>query len=276
MDIKQDHTKRINNVTLYIENNLSEDLSIEDLADLACFSKFHFSRIFKSVTGESVYHYIKRVRLERATYFLWGTELPIKKIADKCGFNSISNFSYSYKQHFGRSAMEQRELNEEVKSIGAYPDIAVEVKVLPKMKLGYIKKIGEYDFHFEDIDSKLLNWACSRGENPNKIIIMGYDSIYVTKPEHLRSDLCIPISKDIEPNSDISIMNFPEVKVISARVESLSEIHFIRDCLEFWIRNSGYTTIIGAPSLVIYHGIEGGVLDPDRANIEICVPVRIK
>lgn len=276
MNIKQDHTKRINNVILYIENNLSKDLSIGDLAELACFSKFHFSRIFKSVTGESVYHYIKRVRLERAAYFLWGTELPIKNIAGKCGFNSISNFSYNYKRHFGRSAMDQRELNEEVKSMGSYPDITVEVKVLPKMRLGYMKKIGEYDFNFKGLESKLLNWAHSRGENPDKMIVMGYDSIYVTKSEHLRSDLCIPISKDVEPNDDVNIMNFPEVKVISTKVKSQSQIHFIRDSLEFWIRNNGYLTIIGSPSLVLYHGIEGEVLDPDKVDIEICVPVRVE
>lgn len=277
MDIKQDYTKRINNVILYIENNLSSSLSIDSLAELACFSKFHFSRVFKSVTGESVYHYIKRVRLERASYYLWGSDHSIKDIARKCGFNSTSNFSYNYKQHFGVSAKEQRAQNDIDKMFEEVPDISVEVKEIPEMRLGYIKNIGGYNFEKEEIVRKLVNWMNANGEEINELVFMGYDSTYVTKSEHLRSDYCIPVSDNIEPNDDISIMNFPKIKVISTKIKSLSEIHRVRDDLDTWILASGYQTIIGVPTLIMHKDltfIHSKEDDPCLVNSEICVPVK--
>lgn len=281
MDNSKDHIRRINNVILYIENNLSDHLSIDQLADLACFSKFHFNRIFKSVTGESVYHYIKRVRLERASYYLWSSENPIKEIAAKCGFNTTSNFSYNYKKHFGISAREQRELNSIHKQKEPVPDIPVEIKELPARTLTYIKNIGSYNEPFIQQVKELYKWGNARGlcHKSFDVIYMGYDSPYVTKEEHLRADICIEVPGDTKPAGDISIMKFPRIKVVSSRVESMDDISEIRDDLDTWILSSGFETIIGVPSLMIFHNISSddlGEVHEQSFNIELCVPVKPK
>lgn len=279
MDIKQDHTKRINNVILYIENNLSDDLSVEILAKLACFSKFHFSRIFKSITGESVYHYIKRLRLERASYYLWSSDKSIKDIARNCGFNTTSNFSYNFRQYYGVSAKEIKVRNRRSISDEEAPDIPVEIKDLPAMRLGYIKRIGNKGINMKDDIKTLYHWTVAGGECPRMLVYMEYDSIYVTKKEHLRTDICVPVSENIKANDNISIMSVPKIKVISTKVENFNNYQIAMDNLDEWILYSGYQTIIGVPTVVLRKNVvfnNSGELDESSIYTEICIPVKVK
>ena len=71
-DSRQQHmrgiyTSRINCVIDYIESNISSDLSLEELAEVAHFSPFHFHRIFRAMVGEPLNGFIQRVRIEKAT-----------------------------------------------------------------------------------------------------------------------------------------------------------------------------------------------------------------
>jgi AraC family transcriptional regulator len=61
--LQADYRQRINRVIDYIESHLDENLTLETLAYIACFSKFHFHRIFQSVTGERLSECIQRLRL---------------------------------------------------------------------------------------------------------------------------------------------------------------------------------------------------------------------
>ncbi len=60
------YQNRIDRVVDYIQANLESDLSVRQLSEVACFSEFHFSRIFREQMGESVYQFIRRLRLEKA------------------------------------------------------------------------------------------------------------------------------------------------------------------------------------------------------------------
>ncbi|HMA65896.1 MAG TPA: AraC family transcriptional regulator [Chitinispirillaceae bacterium] len=61
--LQADYRQRINRVIDYIDAHLDENLTLETLAYIACFSKFHFHRIFQSVTGERLSECIQRLRL---------------------------------------------------------------------------------------------------------------------------------------------------------------------------------------------------------------------
>jgi AraC family transcriptional regulator len=90
---------RINKSIDYIKENLHEELSLEKLAILSNFSKFHFHRIFKSVTGTTVNEFIKNAKIERALFFLMNNpSKTISEIANDCGFLSISSFSRSFRE----------------------------------------------------------------------------------------------------------------------------------------------------------------------------------
>lgn len=70
MDKTSDYIERINKVIDYIELNLASDIQLDDLAQIACFSKYHFHRIFYSFTDESLYSFVTRLRTERSAVLL--------------------------------------------------------------------------------------------------------------------------------------------------------------------------------------------------------------
>ena len=64
--LREVYISRINRVIDYIESNIASDLSLEELADVAHFSSFHFHRIFRAMVDEPLNVFIQRVRIEKA------------------------------------------------------------------------------------------------------------------------------------------------------------------------------------------------------------------
>ena len=67
---EKEYLSRIRRVLTYIQENLSEELSLEILSEMAFFSPFHFQKIFSKYVGESPKQYIMRLRLERIAHYL--------------------------------------------------------------------------------------------------------------------------------------------------------------------------------------------------------------
>ncbi len=70
MDKTGVYIERINRVIDYIELNLANEIKLDDLAQIACLSKFHFHRIFLSFTNEPLYSFLTRLRTERSAGLL--------------------------------------------------------------------------------------------------------------------------------------------------------------------------------------------------------------
>ncbi|MEN6455165.1 MAG: AraC family transcriptional regulator [Prolixibacteraceae bacterium] len=87
----------------HIQNNINREIRVEELSELACLSKDHFSRIFKSTTCLSPGDYVLQKRLERAKFLLLSTDLSQDEIIEKTGFNSKSYFCRIFKQYTGYS-----------------------------------------------------------------------------------------------------------------------------------------------------------------------------
>jgi len=101
----QEYVARINRVIDHIDAHLGDELVLAELADVACFSRFHFHRIFSAMVGETLSDYIKRVRLQNAASRL--TNNPRDSITDialACGFSSPSVFARAFRERFGVSA----------------------------------------------------------------------------------------------------------------------------------------------------------------------------
>ncbi len=90
-------------ILLHISDNLKQDIKIDELAGIACLSKDHFSRVFKSITGFAPCDYIIRKRIERAQFLLLTTDLGQKEIIEQTGFKSSSYFSRIFKKSTGYS-----------------------------------------------------------------------------------------------------------------------------------------------------------------------------
>lgn len=95
----------------YITEHLTEDLSIETLAQNVSLSIYHFIRIFKKGTGSTPHEYIVNTRVSNAKFLLRNTGLPIKEICFSCGFSSESIFSTTFKKQTGFSPSNYRLLD---------------------------------------------------------------------------------------------------------------------------------------------------------------------
>ncbi|WP_261835972.1 helix-turn-helix transcriptional regulator [Vibrio ishigakensis] len=83
----------------YIEQNIGNNISVDDLADLLRCSKFYFLREFKKLTGATPYQYLMGKRLEQAKALLSSENIAV--VAHELGFNDQSHFTRAFKNHFG-------------------------------------------------------------------------------------------------------------------------------------------------------------------------------
>lgn len=90
-------------VVEYIKSNLSNVISLNALADLACMTVPSFCRFFKSRMGVSPLQYIMEERMELARRLLRELDKPVYEIAGRCGYNSDSHFCKIFKEHYGIS-----------------------------------------------------------------------------------------------------------------------------------------------------------------------------
>lgn len=101
--------KRINAAIDFIAAHLHDKLTLQKVAAEAGFSPFHFHRIFKSITGETLTCYIKRQRMEKASKMLrHETGKEINEVAAAAGYFSAANFSRDFKAFFGVTPQEYR------------------------------------------------------------------------------------------------------------------------------------------------------------------------
>ncbi len=111
---RAEYVARINRVMDYIERHIDEDLSLEVLAKVACFSSFHFHRIFAATTGETLNIFVRRLRTERAaSQLLVNPGKTVTEIALDCGFSSPSVFARTFKEIFGVTAIEWQNMPED-------------------------------------------------------------------------------------------------------------------------------------------------------------------
>ena len=102
------HNAKVIAIIEAMESNISEPLSMQDLADKAGFSRRQMERIFDQNAGRSPAKFYLDLRLQRARHLLYQSDMPILDIAMACGFISASHFSKAYKEMYGRSPRKER------------------------------------------------------------------------------------------------------------------------------------------------------------------------
>ena len=93
---------KIRQVLSYINENLGEELRVEQLAERAYLSKYHFMRLFKSQTGSSVHAYVRQKRLLHAARLI-REGMSVNKAAAESGFGDYSAFHRAFRESFGIS-----------------------------------------------------------------------------------------------------------------------------------------------------------------------------
>ncbi len=103
LSTKTDLYKRICKAKEYIDSNFTLPLTLEKISGEACLSRYHFLRLFKEVYGETPYQHISGLRIRKAVSLLSSGNMPVTGICSEVGFDSLSSFSWLFKQKLGLS-----------------------------------------------------------------------------------------------------------------------------------------------------------------------------
>lgn len=97
---KQYLYRRVVRAKLYIDAHFAQPIDLNAISDEACFSKFHFMRLFKKIYGRTPHQYLTQVRIERAKVYLSAGD-PVTKVCFDVGFDSVSSFTGLFKRRTG-------------------------------------------------------------------------------------------------------------------------------------------------------------------------------
>ena len=104
-------TSPVTSAIVHMQKYFATSIKVNQLAQIANLSVYHFSRLFKTETGYAPYEYLIMLRINEAKYYLKNTILPIKEIAFSVGFHSESSFVTSFKQHTTYTPSQFRKLD---------------------------------------------------------------------------------------------------------------------------------------------------------------------
>ena len=105
---QREKLKKLDKVFQYVEKNYGENINLEEISKVAGFSKYHFSRFFKEITGVTFSHYLNNFRIAKAEWFLLYDKESILEVSYKSGFNSVKTFNRVFKASNGCAPLEYR------------------------------------------------------------------------------------------------------------------------------------------------------------------------
>lgn len=92
--------KRLLRVLDHIHDNPAGDLSLDALSDIAAMSRFHWHRVFRAMTGETMAQAVRRIRMQRASYLLVMTDQSLADIAAAIGMENLASFTRCFSEAF--------------------------------------------------------------------------------------------------------------------------------------------------------------------------------
>ena len=297
----------MNRVVDHIQTHLADPLDLEQLAAVACFSPFHFHRLFRAWMGETLQAFVHRLRLERAAQLLvFDQAKSISDIAQECGFSSASTFARAFKAAFGTPAGEWRKRkicqenrkdweackgaplgfsnvaapsvrHEEIPMTNTRLD--VQVRRLAPATIAYIRHIGPYKGDtalFRRLFNQLFAWAESRAlMSPDaSYLSLFQDNPNLTPAAKQRLEVALVVPAGTAPGGDVGIRIMEGGLFATARVRVKIEDYAAQwdSLIADWLPGSGYQPD-HRPAMEFYLNDPGS--DPEgRYHIEICLPVR--
>ncbi len=95
----------------YIGENLSEDISLDEVVDYLKLNKTYFCKLFKQNTDRTFSQYVNELRIEKSKDLLLGTNLSILDIALAIGYNNVNYFHKAFKERLGITPYKYRQVN---------------------------------------------------------------------------------------------------------------------------------------------------------------------
>jgi AraC family transcriptional regulator len=292
---RQSYQERILRVLIYIQEHLGDAISLDELAAVACFSPFHFHRIFRGMVGESVMEHIRRLRLERAAHQLRSGGDPVTSIAFAAGYETHEAFTRAFHALFGMSPSRFRQLRRPLSQcrapsgvhyagdgrltrfqpfLSGDSPVDVRIEFIPVMTVAFMRHVGPY----QDVGAtwgKLMSWAGPRGllGGSSRILGLPLDDPEVTPPEKVRYDACIVVDPGFRPEGEVGLQEVGggEYAVLTHRgpYRTVGET-FALLCGQ-WLPASGREARSAPPLLIARN--DGTGTRPENPAVDVCIPL---
>lgn len=239
-----DYTRRMLAVERYVERHLDEPLDPARLASEAALSLHHFHRIFRAQRGESVMALVRRLRLERAARALRASRDTVTTIAFAAGYGSHEAFTRAFVERFGTSPSAYRaepspRVREHLARGSEPPTLPVTVRVLPEVRVAYLRHHGSYS-RVSETWERLRNAIARRGLD-GALFGSCPDDPEVTEEAKLRFSACVEVDAAFVPDGELAGGTIAggvyATAVHRGPFEALSEAYL--DLIGRWLPRSG-------------------------------------
>ena len=211
MDQEEEYVRRIIKVLVYIEEHVDAEMTLEELAKVACYSPYHFHRIFQAIVGESVHRYVKRLRLEKAAGQLRYTGRPVTEIAMDASYDTPSAFTKAFKQFMGKSPKNYRLLHaavntvlEKIKELPMIHPDKIE-KNVTDLSLLFVRRYGNYTKSPWSAWQAITGFINENHLDRSKMRCFGiaHDDPQVTSEDKLRYDAAILVPQGAQEKGEV-------------------------------------------------------------------------
>lgn len=259
----QRYPGRLAPVVDHVRENPRGDLSVETLARVAHFSPYHFHRVFTAVMGETVGTFVRRVRLERATQLMRAApDRPLGEVALDSGFGSQSDFSRTFKRHYGMAPSQwdrlrplefspasdgpgeppPYDLQRMIESDDG-PEPSPRLAEIPAQRIAYVRIRRPFEEGALARGYRTLRgWLASQGLPEGHLLGLSWDDVEITPPDQIRYDFASSVPDGVEGRGEIVVRDLPELEVVAAHAEGdLSRVARVWDHLyRSWLPSSAY------------------------------------
>jgi AraC family transcriptional regulator len=206
---------RLRRVLAHIDAHLDEDLSVERLAGVAGFSRFHFHRQFAELLGIGVHKYVQGLRLRRASSLLAFRPDGILEVALDSGYESHEAFTRAFKKLMGQTPSEFRErpdwrawseANQPLTDVRRHMKPShrpedVKIVQVSETRVGVLEHRGDPRL-LGDTIRRFIEWRKQSGARPpaSATFNLFYDDPALVPPEQFRLDLCAQVQRAVAAN----------------------------------------------------------------------------
>ena len=231
-----DYVAAVNRAIDHVTAHLDAPPALHEVAAVAGFSPFHFHRIFKAVTGETLHDFSTRVRLEQAVRLMAHSRRRLTDIALDCGFASGSDFSRAFRATYGvapsrfdvaawrrsgRDALAARVPDARASDIArgvGLETFAAAVRRLPPRRVAYRRVFDAYSGGVLTAVQAMTGWARARGLAGGQWLGYQWDDPEIVPLDRCRYDVGVEVPEDVPLDADVQEIRFPAMTVVEVPV----------------------------------------------------------
>lgn len=271
----------INKAITYILSNLEEDISVGDVSSFCGISKYHLNRIFRKETGEALYEFIKRNKIERSAWKLKVEKnKSVTEISSDYGYSS-SNFSTEFKKSLHISpSLFRKESEERVHLCSLSRGLTLDdmesmeknitIETLPDMFVIYERKKGNYKNMPSQWCSFIEKYSYLKTDD-TLYIECTLDDPSITDEDNCLYEICQTVDKTDRRITNLSTTKFTGGKYAVYHYKGWPEFLYMiyQEVFCRWLKKTGYE-IDSRPIIDIYRLVR----DDGYMEIDICFPLK--